>query len=95
MINARTRLTRCPWGDQAQFVRRAAFPGFKDYPLMEDYELATRMKPRATILPLPVHTSGRRFLRHGLLKTAAMNWIVIGAYVCGVAPGRLAGWYRR
>ena len=48
-INFRTRLTRCPWGDQAQFIRRETFletGGFKEMPLMEDYELAIRMKRR-------------------------------------------------
>ena len=49
LINLRTRLTRCPWGDQAQFIRRETFleiGGFKEMPLMEDYELAIRMKRR-------------------------------------------------
>src|SRR5438552_1117815 len=41
MINLRTRLTRCPWGDQAQFIRRSTFlsgGGFREIPLMEDYD---------------------------------------------------------
>src|SRR6266576_3293728 len=69
-INLRTRLTRCPWGDQAQFIRRATFleiSGYKEIPLMEDYELAIRMKRRGrtTILPMTINTSERRFLRKG------------------------------
>ncbi|HEX7419222.1 MAG TPA: glycosyltransferase family 2 protein, partial [Thermoanaerobaculia bacterium] len=71
MINLRTRITRCPWGDQAQFIRRAIFlrdGGYREIPLMEDYELATRMKRNATILPLAVTTSGRRFLEKGVLR---------------------------
>lgn len=94
MINARTRITRCPWGDQAQFVRRAAFAGFRDFPLMEDYELAVRMKHRAVVLPLAVRTSGRRFLRKGVLRTAAINWAIVAAYRLGVSPETLARWYR-
>ncbi|HEX2062427.1 MAG TPA: TIGR04283 family arsenosugar biosynthesis glycosyltransferase [Thermoanaerobaculia bacterium] len=97
MINARTRLTRAPWGDQAQFVHRDAFPGYPDFPIMEDYELARRMKRkgRTALLPLHVRTSGRRFLQKGVILTSAVNWLIIVGYHFGIAPARLARWYRR
>lgn len=94
MINARTRLTRAPWGDQAQFFRRDAFPGYPELPLMEDYVVARAMK-RAAIVPLKVRTSGRRFLAKGVIRTSALNWLIIAAYHLGVSPERLAEWYRR
>ncbi|HEY3055610.1 MAG TPA: TIGR04283 family arsenosugar biosynthesis glycosyltransferase [Thermoanaerobaculia bacterium] len=96
MINLRTRITRCPWGDQAQFIRREIFRrdgGFREIPLMEDYELAVRMRRRATVLPLTVTTSGRRFLKKGLLRTAALNWTIVIAWRLGVRAERLARWY--
>jgi rSAM/selenodomain-associated transferase 2 len=100
LINVRTRLTRCPWGDQAQFIRRDTFlkvGGFKELPLMEDYELAMRMKRRGltTILPLTVSTSGRRFLRKGVVRTAARNWRTVIAYRLGADVDDLARSYRR
>lgn len=94
MINLRTRLTRAPWGDQGHFARRAAFPGYPDFPIMEDYELARRMRGRAAILPMSVRTSGRRFLKKGVIRTSVVNWTIIVAYHCGVSPERLARWYR-
>ncbi|HEX8254662.1 MAG TPA: TIGR04283 family arsenosugar biosynthesis glycosyltransferase [Thermoanaerobaculia bacterium] len=99
MINLRTRLTRAPWGDQAQFTRRDTFlsmGGFRDMPIMEDYELARRMKRvgRTVILPLAVRTSGRRFLQKGLLRTTLTNWTIVASYHAGVSPERLARWYR-
>jgi rSAM/selenodomain-associated transferase 2 len=99
-INFRTRLTRCPWGDQAQFIRRDTFleiGGFKEMPLMEDYEFAIRMKRRGltTILPMTVTTSGRRFLRKGLVRTAARNWRTVIAYRMGADINELARSYRR
>ncbi|MGA8806678.1 MAG: TIGR04283 family arsenosugar biosynthesis glycosyltransferase, partial [Thermoanaerobaculia bacterium] len=99
-INLRTRLTRCPWGDQAQFIRRETFleiGGFREMPLMEDYELAIRMKRRGltTILPLTVTTSGRRFLRKGLVRTAAHNWRTVIRYRMGADLDDLARSYRR
>ena len=93
MINARTRLTRAPWGDQAQFFRRAAFPGYPELPIMEDYVIARAMK-RAAILPLKVRTSGRRFLTKGVIRASAINWLIITAFHLGVSPERLARWYR-
>ncbi len=99
LINVRTRLTRAPWGDQAQFTTVEVFRrigGFPEFPIMEDYELARRMKRlgHTVVLPLAVRTSGRRFLQKGVLRTAAMNWRIIVAYHLGVAPERLASWYR-
>jgi len=94
LINLRTRITKQPWGDQAQFVKRDAFPGFREIPIMEDYELARTMRPR-TILPLTVRTSGRRFLAKGLLCTAWINWRTIVQYRRGADPAELARRYRK
>lgn len=94
MINLRTRITRCPWGDQAQFIRRSSFTGFREIPLMEDYELATRMKKRSTILPLAVTTSGRRFLEKGILRTAWINWSIVARWRRGEDAAVLARTYR-
>jgi rSAM/selenodomain-associated transferase 2 len=99
MINLRTRMTRAPWGDQAQFAHRETFlraGGYADLPIMEDYELARRMKRegRVALLPLTVITSGRRFIRKGVLRTTALNWLIIASFHSGVSPTRLARWYR-
>lgn len=99
LINFRTRLTREPWGDQAQFVRRESFlaaGGYREVPLMEDYEFARRMRStgRVAILPMRVRTSGRRFRQRGLLRTALTNWAIIAAWHLGVPPESLARWYR-
>lgn len=97
LINFRTRLTRCPWGDQAQFVARSAFDGFLEIPIMEDYELAIRMKRRGrtVVLPQKVTTSGRRFLTRGLVRTSFINWRIIVAWRLGADPEKLARIYRR
>jgi rSAM/selenodomain-associated transferase 2 len=100
LINLRTSLTRCPWGDQAQFVRRDTFlgmGGFLEMPLMEDYELAIRMKRRgrSVLLPMTVTTSGRRFLRKGVIRTAAHNWRTVIRYRMGADVAELARSYRK
>jgi rSAM/selenodomain-associated transferase 2 len=95
LINLRTRLTRCPWGDQAQFIKRSLFEGFREVPLMEDYDLALRMKKRGRtrILPLTVTTSGRRFLSRGVIRTVILNWFIVACWRLGVDERRLARWY--
>jgi rSAM/selenodomain-associated transferase 2 len=98
LINLRTRITRCPWGDQAQFIRRSTFlrdGGFREIPLMEDYDLAVRMKLHAVLLPLTVTTSGRRFLTKGVLRTVAINWLIIARLRMGTDTETLARIYRR
>lgn len=99
MINLRTFFTRAPWGDQAQFIRRDTFlasGGFREIPIMEDYELAVRMKRTGRTIVLPEHvvTSGRRFLEKGVLRTAAINWRIIAKYRLGADPEELARIYR-
>jgi uncharacterized protein len=99
MINLRCRISRCPWGDQGQWVLRETFErtgGFVEEPLMEDYEMALRMKRlgRTRILASAVTTSGRRFLRKGLLRTAMINWRIVLLWRLGVPSGKLAQIYR-
>jgi rSAM/selenodomain-associated transferase 2 len=99
MINRRTAMTGCPWGDQAQFIRRETLlrvGGFADVPIMEDYDLAVRMKRsgKTAILPMRVRTSGRRFLEKGLVRTSAINWRVILGWRLGRDPEKLARLYR-
>jgi rSAM/selenodomain-associated transferase 2 len=98
MINFRTLRTRCPWGDQAQFTTRAQFErvgGYPDMPIMEDYEMARRMRASGPTAVLPAHvlTSGRRFLEKGVLATAVTNWKIITAYHLGVSPAELRKMY--
>jgi rSAM/selenodomain-associated transferase 2 len=99
LINLRTAITRCPWGDQAQFVRRDVFERagrYREIPLMEDYDFAIRMKQhaRVAIIPLAVRTSGRRFVAKGVLRTAAINWRIIWRFRRGEDPDVLANKYR-
>jgi rSAM/selenodomain-associated transferase 2 len=99
MMNWRSRWTGIATGDQALFVRRAAFDavgGFPDQPLMEDIELSRRLKRRTP--PLCLHqrvaTSGRRWDQRGPWRTVGLMWRLRLLYWLGVSPDRLAHWYR-
>ena len=99
-INRRTRLTRLPLGDQAQFVIQEVFEalgGYREWPILEDLDLMRRLKRahRLAVVAGPVVTSSRRFIDHGVLKTIAVNWTIWCLYLLGVSPHRLARLYGR
>lgn len=100
LINARTRLTRWPLGDQAQFATREAFRalgGFRDWPILEDLDFAIRLRRhgRTALIPTPVTTAARRFVEQGVVRTVATNWLIWLLFLCGVSPHRLARLYRQ
>jgi len=100
VANWRSRYLQMPYGDQALFVGRNMFDkigGFPDFPIMEDFELIRRLRRRGQIilLPQPVHTSARRWLKFGIFKTWLLNQIVIVGYFLGISPRNLCRLYRR
>ncbi len=99
LINARTRLTGLPLGDQAQFATREAFhalEGYRDWPILEDLDFALRLRRlgRTVLIRSPVTTAARRFVQQGIVKTVATNWLIWLLFFCGVSPHRLARLYR-
>ena len=95
-MNLRSRLTGIATGDQAIFVRRDAFPGFAEIPLMEDIAFSDTMRRRSppACLRERVVTSGRRWEAHGVLRTIVLMWRLRLEYALGVDPVRLAERYR-
>ncbi|MEY3223137.1 MAG: hypothetical protein RLZZ203_1993, partial [Cyanobacteriota bacterium] len=47
------------------------------------------------LLPTPVITSPRRWLKKGILQTTILNQIIVIAYLLGVSPNRICNWYRQ
>jgi rSAM/selenodomain-associated transferase 2 len=95
-MNARSRLTGIATGDQAIFVRRAAFRDFPAIALMEDVAFSKLMKAVSppACLRERVLTSGRRWERRGVLRTILLMWRLRLAYALGADPERLAERYR-
>jgi rSAM/selenodomain-associated transferase 2 len=98
-VKWRSRWWQMPYGDQAIFLRAETFQqvgGFPVMPLMEDFALISRLQKLGAIkiLCAAVVTSDRRWRQKGILKTTILNQIIVMAYLLGVAPDRLAKWYR-
>jgi rSAM/selenodomain-associated transferase 2 len=99
VVNLRTHLTRCPLGDQAQFVRREVFEeigGYQDWPILEDLDFMRRLKRRGRLawIDSPVTTAARRYSKRGVTRTLLTNWLIWILYLMGVSPHRLARLYR-
>jgi rSAM/selenodomain-associated transferase 2 len=97
-MNLRSRATGIATGDQAIFVRRDAFERAGRFPsleLMEDIVLSRSLKrvSRPLCLADKAVTSGRRWERHGVLRTVfLMGWLRL-AFFLGAAPASLARFY--
>ncbi|TNF77648.1 MAG: glycosyltransferase [Acidobacteria bacterium] len=99
MVALRTRLTRSPLGDQAQFVTRDVFEqlgGFHDWPILEDLDFIRRLKRlgELEIIPHQVVTSSRRYVEGGAVRTVILNWLIWVLYFAGVSPRRLSRLYK-
>jgi rSAM/selenodomain-associated transferase 2 len=98
MMSWRSRVTGIATGDQAIFVRRKVFEamgGFPDMPIMEDIAFSRRLKRVGRIAHLRscVMTSGRRWERHGPLRTILLMWTLRLLYFLGISPHRLKQLY--
>ncbi len=98
VVNARSRLLKVVYGDQALFASRAAFDrvgGYRAIPIMEDRDLARRLRRAGglVLLPLCVTTSSRRHHTDGDLRTLARAWLIQLLYTLRVPPERLARRY--
>ena len=97
-MNLRSRLSGIATGDQAMFVTRTTFQsvgGFPDIALMEDVALSHSLKKLSSplCLRMRVVTSGRRWQRHGLLRTILLMWRLRLAFFLGARPDALARLY--
>jgi rSAM/selenodomain-associated transferase 2/rSAM/selenodomain-associated transferase 1 len=98
MMNWRSRLTGIATGDQAIFVRREIFEslgGYPDLPLMEDIAFcaALRRQSPPACLRETVTTSGRRWEKHGVLRSILLMWRLRAAFFFGADPAHLARRY--
>lgn len=98
MMNLRSRATGIATGDQAMFVTRDAFERagrFSQIALMEDIALSARLKKLSRPLCLRPRavTSGRRWQRHGVLRTILLMWRLRFDYWRGADPQDLARRY--
>lgn len=87
------------YGDNGIFVRKNIFErmnGFKEIPIMEDYDFSKRLKKDFKVVKIDkpkIIVDPRRHIKAGFIKTR-LQWIIIRKlYKLGVSPFTLAKWY--
>ena len=100
LMNVRSRVTGIATGDQAIFTTRSLFTaagGFPAIALMEDIALCKQLKHFGPPLCLRhrLTASGRRWEKHGVVRTILLMWRLRLAYWLGADPGKLAMRYER
>ena len=88
------------YGDNGIFVKKSVFlelGGFKEIPIMEDYDFSLRMSKKYKVVKIknPLITlSVRRHLKAGFFKTR-FQWIVIRElFKLGIPATWLSKWYK-
>lgn len=100
MSNFRVAKRNIAFGDQGIFIRRDYFNelgGFRDIPLMEDYQLSMNIKADGEKIALAkshIVTSERRFIENGRLKTMARMQRLQHMYRKGVDVELIAKMYK-
>jgi hypothetical protein len=88
------------YGDNGIFVKSSVFKevgGFKEIPIMEDYDLSIRLNKKFRILKLyqpKLQVSSRRLLKNGIVKTVFIWLLVQKLYKAGASPNLLFRLYR-
>ncbi len=100
LINrVRYRLTRNYYGDQGIFVRAAVFHrlgGYKPLAILEDLDFTRRLQKAgwSVLIPVPLRTSGRRFLARGPWRTFFfIVWLLL-LHTLGLDTEAYADYYR-
>jgi rSAM/selenodomain-associated transferase 2 len=93
------RRTGIVYGDATVFARREVFlrlGGYRDYPIMEDVNLVSRLRGLGRMVQLPqaVIASTRRWRHGGLWRTWASWFAVQSLYGLHVSPHWLGRLYR-
>ncbi len=88
------------YGDSTIWLRPAVFAalgGYRDLPIMDDYDLVRRLEKgfRSACLPGPALTSPRRWRALGVPRTLMTWWGIRLLFVAGVPARHLARFYKR
>ena len=100
VASMRSRLTKTPYGDQAQFIYRKTFEevfGFHPLPLFEDIDIFRRLKKQGhtvAIIREAISTSARRYERCWFC-TITRNILITILYYVGIHPEKLARMYNK
>ncbi len=99
LVNLRSQYLKVPYGDQALFIRKAAFGqagGFPAVPIGEDVAFVRKVSKvgRVAIAEAEAVTSARRWRKLGVVRATMINQLILVGLAMGVSPMTLSRMYR-
>lgn len=79
LVNLRSKVFKTPYGDQGLLIHKNEFKrnkGYKEIPLMEDFDFVKRIKNKKRLVALnqSLYTSGRKWERVNFIFQSIKNW---------------------
>lgn len=96
--NFRAKIFGLPYGDQGLLISRSLYDavgGYAEIPLMEDVDMARKLRGKFTPLPADIVTSAEKYRQQGWLRRSFFNFGMLMRYKFGTKPEALAKAYRR
>jgi glycosyltransferase involved in cell wall biosynthesis len=90
--NARSRIFNLPYGDQGLLLARQLLienGNYSSIPIMEDVDLALRLKGRLFGMPIAITTSSEKYQKVGWLRQGRRNIFRLARFLLGADPTSL------
>jgi hypothetical protein len=98
MVALRCALLRLPYGDQGLLIHRSTYDacgGFAPIPLMEDVDMAWRLRRQLQNLGTGISTAADKFEKRGYFKNAIFNLSCLAQYIAGHPIEKIAQRYNK
>ena len=95
--NFRAGVIGLPFGDQGLLIHRQLYEavgGYSRIPLMEDFDIARRLKSRWRMLPVTAETSAEHYRNQGWIRRGCGNLLLQLRFLAGAHPETLAARYQ-
>ena len=90
--NARSKIFNLPYGDQGLLISRKLLMengGYSSIPIMEDVELALRLKGKLFGMPIIITTSSSKYSEVGWFRRGRKNIYILIRFLLGADPNKL------
>ena len=97
-VNLRCLIFSSPYGDQGFLISKKNFNnygGFKNIPLMEDFDFIRRIKQKEYLIGLktPIYTNSRKWNHKNLILQSIKNWNLRRLWLKGVSLDKIYKMY--
>ncbi len=90
--NIRSKIFNLPYGDQGLLIPKTLLMengGYSSIPIMEDVELALRLKGKLYGMPIVITTSSSKYREQGWFRKGRKNIFILLRFLLGADPNKL------